>query len=274
MKKFGLIGHPISHSLSPALFKAAYDGKYPYDLIEEDDFEKAYERFIKDYHAINVTAPFKELAFAKADIRTPECEGVGAANILIKTEDGRILADNSDTTGVSGSVTEGCGNVNGTGKTALIIGCGGAAQAAAYAVCGLGYRTVILNRDNMKAHKVAERLSQNPDFKITAGGLDEIGPYFRKASVIIYTLPVPIPALTLLSCRQLRGGLWSHPKLLIEANYKDPAFTPAQIEHLKKINPKLKYVSGKEWLLHQAVGAYIQFTSEAPDTRKMRKVIM
>ena len=34
MKKFGLIGHPISHSLSPALFKAAYGGKYAYELIE------------------------------------------------------------------------------------------------------------------------------------------------------------------------------------------------------------------------------------------------
>ena len=40
MKKFGLIGHPIAHSLSPALFDAAFNGKYSYDLIEEKDFEK------------------------------------------------------------------------------------------------------------------------------------------------------------------------------------------------------------------------------------------
>ena len=49
---------------------------------------------------------------------------------------------------------------------------------------------------------------------------------------------------------------------------------PDMIGHLKKINPKLKYVSGKEWLLHQAVGAYIKFTSEVPDARKMREVIV
>lgn len=274
MKRFGLIGHPIAHSLSPALFKAAYGGKYAYDLIEEADFEKAYDRFLQDYHAVNVTAPFKELAYAKADIHSPECEGVGAANMLIKAEDGRILADNSDAMGVSGSVTDGSGEKNGAGKTALVVGCGGAAQAAVYALCELGYRTVILNRDDMKAHRVAERFSENPKYDISAGGLDEIGLYFRKASVIIYTLPVPIPALKLLNRKDIRGGLFSHSKLIVEANYKDPTFTPDMIGHLKKINPKLKYVSGKEWLLHQAVGAYIKFTSEVPDARKMREVIV
>ena len=50
MKKFGLIGHPIAHSLSPALFKAAYNGRYQYDLIEGEEFEKSYinQGFEKD----------------------------------------------------------------------------------------------------------------------------------------------------------------------------------------------------------------------------------
>ena len=62
MKKFGLIGHPIAHSLSPALFKAGYDGRYPYELIETSEFDEAYQRFLDGYDGINVTAPFKELA--------------------------------------------------------------------------------------------------------------------------------------------------------------------------------------------------------------------
>ena len=57
--KFGLIGHPIEHSLSPALFKAGYNGLYPYDLIETPDFDEAYSVFLKDYDGINVTAPFR-----------------------------------------------------------------------------------------------------------------------------------------------------------------------------------------------------------------------
>ena len=43
MKRFGLIGHPIARSLSPGLFKAAYGGKYPYDLIQGEDFEESYD---------------------------------------------------------------------------------------------------------------------------------------------------------------------------------------------------------------------------------------
>jgi shikimate dehydrogenase len=99
MRKFGLIGHPIEHSLSPALFKAGYDGRYTYDLIETADFEEAYERFLKEYDGINVTAPFKEQALQKADILSEECRMVGATNLLIKTPQG-ITAYNSDFRGL------------------------------------------------------------------------------------------------------------------------------------------------------------------------------
>ena len=105
MKKFGLIGHPIAHSLSPALFDAAFNGKYSYDLIEEKDFEKAYERFLEEYDAINVTAPFKEKAFLMADSSDNDCQAIGAANILHKDDtDGLVSAYNSDVDGVTGAL--------------------------------------------------------------------------------------------------------------------------------------------------------------------------
>ena len=97
--KFGLIGHPIEHSLSPALFKAGYDGRYPYELIQTADFEEAYSRFLADYDGINVTAPFKELAIRKADILSEECKAIGATNLLVKTPEG-IKAYNSDYLGL------------------------------------------------------------------------------------------------------------------------------------------------------------------------------
>lgn len=100
VKRFGLIGDPIAHSLSPALFRAGYGtGEYTYDLIEGEDFETSYRRFLDGYQGINVTAPFKELAFAKADIRSPECRKIGATNLLVKTPEG-IKAYNSDYSGV------------------------------------------------------------------------------------------------------------------------------------------------------------------------------
>ena len=274
MKKFGLIGHPIAHSLSPALFKAAYDGRYSYDLIEEEDFEKAYERFLKEYDAINVTAPFKELAAAKAEIMTPECEAIGAANILIKTENG-ILAANSDNMGVIGAIESATKDGFKIKPTALIVGCGGAAKAAAYATCCTGYHTIILNRDLEKAIKFAEKLQTNPMFDVVVGSLDSFGECFKMAGLIVYTLPVAIPDLHQLSRQQIRGGsLWTRQnKILVEANYKDPAFTKELLERLQGANPKLKYVSGREWLLHQAVGAYRTFTLEESNIENMRKVL-
>lgn len=127
MKKFGLIGHPVSHSLSPALFRAGYgpkartegtaptgteaairqpDGQgtsgepaYCYDLIDEEDFDRAYRKFLDEYDGINVTAPFKEQAFGKADIIDPVCRKIGATNLLVKTPEG-VAAYNSDYYGI------------------------------------------------------------------------------------------------------------------------------------------------------------------------------
>jgi len=99
MKKFGLIGHPIARSLSPGLFKAAYNGKYPYELIQGEDFEASYQRFMDEFAGINVTAPFKELAYAKADIVSDECRLAKATNLLVKTPEG-VKAYNSDLLGV------------------------------------------------------------------------------------------------------------------------------------------------------------------------------
>ena len=123
MDRFGLIGHPIAHSLSPALFTAAYGGKYPYDLIQTPDFEQAWARFLADYKAINVTAPFKENAFARVDWKSPACERIGATNLVVRTPEG-TKAYNSDYLGVKALLGPlGC-------RTAAVIGFGGAGKAA------------------------------------------------------------------------------------------------------------------------------------------------
>ena len=254
MKKFGLIGHPIAHSLSPALFKAAYAGKYTYDLIEEEDFNQAYDRFISEYDAINVTAPFKELAAAKADSRSRECEITGAANILVKNDDGTIEAANSDIMGVIGALSSRKG-AEGSSTKALIVGCGGAAMAAAYATCTLGYETVIINRNQEKAKAYAEKLSKEPFFKVSADNLDSFCRHFRKSGIIIYTLPVMIPAIEQLSRKDLKGGFFcgNSRKTILEANYRNPAFTQEIIDSMQSVNPEISIINGKEWLLYQAV---------------------
>lgn len=244
--KFGLIGYPIAHSLSPKLFKAGYDGKFPYELIETPDFEEAYQRFLDGYDGINVTAPFKEVAIRKADILSEECEVIGATNLMVKTPEG-VKAYNSDYLGVRlwlSCVAQGTARV-------LIVGLGGAGKAAAAAAESLGMKTVLMNRT-----------LYNEDIRPLSGFCKE----FREADIIIYNLPVAIPQLNELASEDFTPG---KRKILLEANYRNPSFDSSMVDTAQKANPLFRYVKGETWLLAQALTGYEIFTGEKPDLSKM-----
>ena len=281
MKRFGLIGHPIAHSLSPALFKAGYDGRYPYELIETADFEEAYARFLEGYDGINVTAPFKELAFAKAEILTDECKTIGATNLLVKTPEG-IKAYNSDYLGVRMWLAEVAEGLKRTPPTpmewapppaargvarfsnppqppqkfkTLIVGLGGAGKAAAAAAESLGMEVIRMNR------------TIKDD---TTRPLDDFRECFREADIIIYNIPAAISALNELTDNDFAPG---KPKFILEANYKNPSFDKDLIGRMKTANPQAEYTGGKTWLLYQAVTGYELFTGEKPDLAMMSDVL-
>ena len=277
--KFGLIGYPIEHSLSPTLFKAGYNGLYPYDLIITEDFEEAYRRFLDGYDGINVTAPFKELALRKADIISEECRLVGAANILIKTPQG-ITAYNSDFRGlvamfrglkgdekrtpfatssllppVARRVARFFHPLSDHEKTVLIVGAGGAGKAAKAASEALGYETTVINRTQY-----------NPGIKPLSAFREE----FSKADIVIYNLPVRIPEIDMLTEADLCPG---KEKVILEANYRNPSFDKELIQRMADENPLIRYIDGREWLLQQAVTGYELFTGETPDYEAMKEVI-
>ena len=295
IKRFGLIGHPIAHSLSPVLFKAGYDGRYPYELIETADFEEAYARFLEGYDGINVTAPFKELAYAKAEILTDECKTIGATNLLVKTPEG-IKAYNSDYLGVrmwleidvlsacekratplaagtgewlrnspvdcfnEPARSEGVGGVLFAADThrmgkALIVGLGGAGKAAAAAAESLGMEVIRMNRT------IKDDMTRS---------LDDFTECFREADIIIYNIPTAISALNELTDNDFTPG---KPKFIMEANYKNPSFDEGLIDRMKRANPLVEYTGGRTWLLYQAVTGYEIFTGEKPDLAMMSDVL-
>jgi shikimate 5-dehydrogenase len=248
--KFGLIGYPIEHSLSPALFKAGYGGLYPYDLIITEDFKEAYRRFLEGYDGINVTAPFKELALRKADIVSEECRLVGATNLLIKTPEG-IAAYNSDFRGLI-AIFKG---LKGNEKTVLIVGAGGAGKAAKAAAEAMGYETTVINRTQY-----------SPEIKPLSSFTEE----FKKADIVIYNLPVRIPEIDMLTKADLCPG---KEKVILEANYRNPSFDNGSIQRMVTMNPLIRYIDGREWLLQQAVTGYELFTGKTPDCKAMKATI-
>ena len=172
MPKFGLIGYPAAGSLSPVLFKAAYSGRYPYEIIEEEDFDKAFKRFLaEDFKAVNITAPHKRAAADAADWRSPDVDRLGAANILIKTPSCYVEAFNSDVLAVARLI-------NGLDvRSALVIGMGGAGKAAFDACLQTGVKSSFLHHD-----EIGEDIS---------------------ADLIIYTLPKAVPGIENIKCRYL-----------------------------------------------------------------------
>lgn len=231
MKKFALIGHPVAGSLSPVLFSAAYGGRYAYDLIDEEEFSRAWERGL-EYDGFNVTAPFKRDAARM-------CEGCGldAVNLVIPSAGG-CMGYNTDIDGVVGAL----GEVS-PGALALIVGTGGAASAAYAALKRLGCRIVIAGRSLEKAQAVGE--GEYSDL----AGLGSIS-----ADIIVYTLPgsAPVPE-----------GLRTENAVVLEAEYRAP-----------RLEGCGRYISGKQWLLHQGFAAYRIFTGEEPDAEAMKKVFV
>lgn len=207
MDKFGLIGYPIAHSLSPAVFKAAYGGRYTYDLIETESFDEAWDRFIAGYKAINVTAPFKLPAFARADRHSPECEKTGAANLLVKTADG-ICAYNSDYLGVKALLS-------GLKGTAAVIGYGGAGRAAEAAASDAGLQTKVYRHDEV------------------AAGV--------RADVIIYTLPKAVEGIDRLECGTLIEANYKDPCLR-----SHPGYVPGTSWHLMQAVLGFSLMTGEE----------------------------
>ena len=254
MKRFGLIGHPIAHSLSPALFRAGYDGIYPYDLIETPDFEEAYSRFLAEYDGINVTAPFKELAFAKADLLSDECKAIKAANLLVKTPEG-VKAYNSDFLGVRMWIEEMLAELEKEHPVCLIVGLGGAGKAAAEAARSLGMETILMNR-TVRSGNVRP--------------LEDFRACFREADIIIYNIPTAIPQLNELTDSDFTPG---KPKYTMEANYKDPSLDEAFVKRMTEVNPLARHTGGRTWLLYQALTGYEIFTGERPDLLKMSAVL-
>ncbi len=297
--KFGLIGHPIAHSQSPLLFQKAYSDKYQYDLIESEDFEASYNRFLSDYQAINITAPFKQQAFEKAVALAREGKGlisgpcfkIKAANILAKGPEG-IEAHNSDFTGIILSVAEAyfpgltaqCYAQFGSQAhikvhqffrqnipalfaekpQALIVGCGGAGRAAAVAAAEMGFDVALMNRTPEKAQSLAEEM---PEYNFIAVPISDFRNSLKECEQVIYTLPTPLDAIANLTIDDFAG--YNHSKVILEANYKSPAFTGKTLAKISYAGAL--YIPGHTWLLNQALTGYSLMTGEQPDLEALFK---
>ena len=183
-QRLGVLGWPVAHSRSPAMHNAALqavglDGwRYqllpvPPELLAET--ARALPR--AGFAGANVTIPHKEAALGAADTASPRSRAIGAANTLIFTDEGTITADNTDAPALIAALP-----VEVAGRSALVLGAGGSARAAVWALLDAGAAEVrVWNRTPERATQLTEELGGTPvssaepaDFLIncTSSGLD------------------------------------------------------------------------------------------------------
>ncbi|MBL4608853.1 MAG: shikimate dehydrogenase [Pseudomonadales bacterium] len=161
MDRYGVMGNPIKHSLSPSIHRMFAETSeqnlcYEAMLVAEDAFKQAVEGFSDSGgKGLNVTVPFKEQAWQLATKRSQRAELAGAVNTL-SFVDGEIFGENTDGVGL---VTDILNNHHGEikGKRILIVGAGGAVRGIlAPILAEQPAELVLVNRTVSKAEGLAE----------------------------------------------------------------------------------------------------------------------
>jgi shikimate dehydrogenase len=158
IRRLAVLGHPISHSRSPAIHGAAFaalgiEAEWRYEAIDVEP-----ERFAETVASMpaagfvgaSVTVPHKLEALRIAAGASDAAREIGAANTL-SFDDGAIRADNTDAEGLLGALPE-----PPAGLHALVLGAGGAARAAIWALTGAGARVEVWNRTAERAELLAD----------------------------------------------------------------------------------------------------------------------
>jgi shikimate dehydrogenase len=164
MSRLGVIGWPVAHSRSPAMFAAAFaacgleDWSYQRLPLAPELFEETVRALgAAGFLGANVTIPHKQAALALADSASDAARAVGAANTLSFAADGTISAENTDAPGLIAAL----GRMTGmpAHPSALVLGAGGSARAAVWGLLNAGAAEVsVWNRTGARAVELAREL--------------------------------------------------------------------------------------------------------------------
>ncbi len=161
MKRYGLIGHPLKHSMSRHYFneKFEYEGLdclyQHFDLKSLDELQEVMDRY-PDLCGFNVTIPYKEAIIPLLDDIDPVAKAVGAVNV-VKITEGKLKGYNTDVYGFEQLLNRA---INGkTIEHALILGTGGASKAVQYVLRQKGIAYALVSRDATKGDYTYDTLT-------------------------------------------------------------------------------------------------------------------
>ena len=253
----GIVGRPVTHSLSPVLHNAwiaaaGLNAAYVPLAPAAGGFPALAEGLRGAViRGGNVTIPFKEEALACADEASPAARLAGAANLLLFRDDGSIFADNTDGLGLLAALSLQAPGFDPAAGPAVILGAGGAARGAAAALVLAGAPDVrIVNRTADRAHALAADVG-GPVRAVDPGDA------LAGANVIINATSLG-----------LNGGQGPEAELAdapATAVVMDMVYKPLRTEFIARARARgLRTVDGLEMLIRQAVPSFEAFFGVAP----------
>jgi shikimate dehydrogenase len=257
----GVIGWPVTHSLSPVLHghwlaEHGIDGAMVPLAAGTEDFTAVIDGVRRaGFRGVNVTVPHKEAAFAIAHRNDAAALAAGATNLLVFTDKG-IEGRNTDSLGLAESLRETIGELG--GKSVVLLGAGGAARGAVLALEMLGAGKIhLLNRDVHRAKTLATSLSPQVRSHLAPGGLDDWNSVAGDAVLAVNTTS---------------AGMGKNPPLAIDldalnksAAVCDIVYSPLETQLLKDAAARgHKTIDGLGMLMHQAVPSFEAFFGVRP----------
>lgn len=264
----GVIGHPIGHSLSPAIHRhwmGVYqiDGAYdPIDLVPGEVLVRAAELLDPDkggYAGLNVTVPHKAAIMGLCDALTPEARAIGAANTLLM-DGGVMVGYNTDAYGFMTSLTAGAPGFDPRAGRAVVLGAGGAARAVAHALTTAGVPELcVVNRSRDKAEAIPGARAENWVNRDAA---------LRGANLLVNTT-----SLGMAGKPPLELDLGALPR---QAVVCDIVYAPLMTGLLTRARARgNRVVTGIGMLLHQAAGAFEVWHGVRPAvTRELEALVL
>ncbi len=192
-----LLGNPVSHSLSPLIHNAAFKAlgiaaEYQAVDVRRTELPEAIERLrVGRVLGANVTIPHKETAVELVDDLTSDAAATHAVNTILVSEPGRLIGANTDVEGFSQPLKAYVDALR--GGSAVILGAGGAARAAAFALLGgMGPRrlTVVARRRDQAAKLIEDLGSEDINNVLDRASFDDAAPAVRASQLIVNATPV------------------------------------------------------------------------------------
>lgn len=273
-KRAGVIGHPLGHSISPALFKAAFDAAgidatyEAWDTPPENLQGRVDALRGADYLGANVTVPHKTEIQALLDGRDEIATKAGAVNTIVH-RDGKLTGHNTDVGGFARSLREDAG-FDAKGKATMLLGSGGAARAVALALIDAGASVIyVVARQPRKLDRMVVDLKP-----LTTTGTTITWAYWGDGSFLRSLAEADL----LVNCTPLgTNGSESAGQPAVDASLINPETTVYDLVYNPMETPLVaaaktrgaKAFSGLGMLVNQAAESFRLWTGQEADRRLM-----